>query len=49
MDRARRELWVAQLGEVDYAEALELQERIRTARQAGAVPAVMLLLEHPRV
>jgi lipoyl(octanoyl) transferase len=40
------ELWVCQLGVVDYRTALELQERIRTARQAGAVPDVMLVLEH---
>jgi lipoyl(octanoyl) transferase len=43
------ELWVAQLGEVGYEEALELQERVRSARQAGLVPDTMLLLEHPRV
>jgi lipoyl(octanoyl) transferase len=49
MDRARPELWVVQLGEVDYGEALDLQERVRSARQAGLVPDVMLLLEHPRV
>jgi lipoyl(octanoyl) transferase len=40
------ELWVCQLGTVEYREALVLQERIRAARQAGAVPDVMLLLEH---
>jgi lipoyl(octanoyl) transferase len=45
----RPELWVVQLGEVEYTEALALQERVREARQAGAVPDVMLLLEHPRV
>ena len=39
------ELWVCQLG-VEYREALELQERVRSARQAGEVPDVMLLLEH---
>jgi lipoate-protein ligase B len=49
MDSARPELWVVQLGEVDYLEALSLQERVRDARQAGLVPDVMLLLEHPRV
>jgi lipoyl(octanoyl) transferase len=43
------ELWVAQLGEVGYEEALRLQEDARTARQAGRIPDVMLLLEHPRV
>ncbi len=40
------ELWVCQLGTVEYREALALQERVRAARQAGAVPDVMLLLEH---
>ena len=45
----RPELWVAQLGEIEYEEALALQRRVRTARQAGSVPDVMLLLEHPRV
>ena len=49
MDAGRRELWVAQLGEVEYREALDLQERLREARQAGAIPDTMLLLEHPRV
>ena len=34
------------LGTVDYREALALQERVRAARQAGAIPDVMLLLEH---
>jgi lipoyl(octanoyl) transferase len=41
------ELWVCRLGLVEYAEALQLQERVRAARQADAVPDVMLLLEHP--
>ncbi|HET9125913.1 MAG TPA: lipoyl(octanoyl) transferase LipB, partial [Solirubrobacteraceae bacterium] len=49
MDRARPELWVVQLGEIEYTEALALQERVRDARQAQIVPDVMLLLEHPRV
>jgi len=31
---------------VEYRSALELQERVRAARQAGAVPDVMLVLEH---
>jgi lipoyl(octanoyl) transferase len=43
------ELWVCQLGLVDYEEALALQERVRAARQATTVPDVMLLLEHPPV
>jgi lipoyl(octanoyl) transferase len=40
------ELWVCQLGTVEYREALSLQERVRAARQQGEVPDVMLLLEH---
>jgi lipoyl(octanoyl) transferase len=40
------ELWVCQLGTLEYREALAFQERVRAARQAGAVPDVMLLLEH---
>ena len=47
-DRAR-ELWVCRLGTVDYLQALELQERVRVARQQQLVPDTMLLLEHPRV
>ncbi len=43
------ELWVCHLGLVEYREALALQERVRAARQAGAVPDVLLLLEHPPV
>ncbi len=43
------ELWVTWLGQVHYDEALALQERIRRARQAGEVPDVLLLLEHPPV
>jgi lipoyl(octanoyl) transferase len=40
------ELWVCHLGTIDYREALDLQERVRTARQADEVPDVMLMLEH---
>jgi lipoyl(octanoyl) transferase len=43
------DLWVVQLGRVDYREALALQERVRDARQAERVPDVLLLLEHPPV
>jgi lipoate-protein ligase B len=46
---ARPELWVCNLGTVEYAEALALQERIRAARQRDELPDVMLLLEHPPV
>jgi lipoyl(octanoyl) transferase len=40
------ELWVCQLGTLEYAEALALQERLRSARQRGELPDVLLLLEH---
>jgi lipoyl(octanoyl) transferase len=43
------ELWTSWLGTVDYREAHALQERVRAARQAGALPDVLLLLEHPPV
>jgi lipoate-protein ligase B len=43
------ELWVAQLGRVPYGEATQLQERVRAKRQAGELPDVLLLLEHPPV
>jgi lipoate-protein ligase B len=42
----RPELWVCHLGTVEYREALELQERVRAARQSGELPDVMLMLEH---
>jgi lipoyl(octanoyl) transferase len=44
-----QELWVCRLGTLEYREALALQERVRTARQAGRVPDTLLLLEHPPV
>jgi lipoyl(octanoyl) transferase len=40
------ELLVCELGLVEYRETLQLQERVRAARQAGAVGDVLLLLEH---
>jgi len=43
------ELWVTHLGVVEYREAYALQERVRAARQAGAIPDTLLLLEHPPV
>jgi lipoyl(octanoyl) transferase len=46
---AKSELWVANLGRVGYATGVALQERIRAARQAGAIPDVLLLLEHDPV
>ncbi len=44
-----RELWVCQLGTVEYGEALALQERVRAARQQDELPDVLLMLEHPPV
>ncbi|HSD80357.1 MAG TPA: lipoyl(octanoyl) transferase LipB [Solirubrobacteraceae bacterium] len=41
------ELWTVHVGQVPYREALRLQHRVRAARQADAVPDVLLLLEHP--
>ena len=43
------DLWVCQLGRVPYGEALELQHRLREARQDGRIPDVLLLLEHDPV
>jgi lipoyl(octanoyl) transferase len=42
----RPELWVCHLGTIEYREALVLQERVRSARQAGELPDVLLTLEH---
>jgi lipoyl(octanoyl) transferase len=43
------ELWICELGIVDFREALALQERLRAARQSDEVPDTLLLLEHPAV
>jgi len=43
------DLWVAHLGRIPYREALALQHRVRAARQAGAIPDTLLLLEHDPV
>jgi len=43
------ELWVCHLGQVEYGEGVALQERVRDRVQAGALPGVLLLLEHPPV
>lgn len=48
-ERAPRELEVRWLGTVDYAEALALQSRRVAQRRTGAVPDLLLLLEHPHV
>ena len=43
------DLGVVQLGQVPYLEALELQLRLRDARQADEIGDTLLLLEHPPV
>ncbi|MEX2196130.1 MAG: lipoyl(octanoyl) transferase LipB [Thermoleophilaceae bacterium] len=43
------ELWVANLGRVEYDDGLVLQERIRARRQADEVTDSLLLLEHSPV
>src|SRR5580692_6922423 len=43
------ELWICELGIVDFREALALQERLRALRQSDEVPDTLLLLEHPAV
>ena len=40
---------VEQLGVVNYAEGLELQQARVAARKAGEIPDTLLLLEHPHV
>ena len=47
---SRRRLLVVELGRLAYAEALELQQAVSTARISGAVPDdVLMLVEHPPV
>jgi lipoyl(octanoyl) transferase len=43
------DLWTVQLGRLPYTEAVELQMRVRAARQADAIPDTVLLLEHDPV
>jgi lipoyl(octanoyl) transferase len=43
------ELWTCHLGQIDYREAVDLQERLRDRVQAGELPDLLLLLEHPPV
>jgi lipoyl(octanoyl) transferase len=43
------ELWTCNLGQVEYREAVALQERLRARVQAGELPDLLLLLEHPPV
>jgi lipoyl(octanoyl) transferase len=48
-DERQPELWVVRLGAVEYRAALAFQEALRDRRQAGELPDVLLLLEHPPV
>jgi lipoyl(octanoyl) transferase len=43
------EVWVVRCGQVPYAYAREAQKALEGARHAGAVPDLLLLLEHPPV
>ena len=43
------ELWTCHLGRIEYREATALQERLRERVQAGRLPDLLLLLEHPPV
>jgi lipoyl(octanoyl) transferase len=43
------ELWTVRPGLMPYEEARRLQREVESARQAEAVPDVLLLLEHPPV
>ena len=49
MDRMARELWVCHMGRVPYQEGVALQEHLREQVVAGALPDLLLLLEHPPV
>ncbi|GAB6178707.1 lipoyl(octanoyl) transferase LipB [Desulfotomaculum defluvii] len=40
-------LLVAPLGEIDYLDALAMQEKLLQLRQQNKVPDIMLLLQHP--
>jgi len=44
-----QELWTCHLGTVEYREAVAVQERLRARVQAGELPDLLLLLEHPPV
>jgi lipoate-protein ligase B len=43
------ELWVANMGRLPYSEGVAIQDRLRAARQEGAIPDALLLLEHDPV
>ena len=39
-------MWVCEVGEISYMDALALQERLRDARQQEQLPDTLLLLQH---
>jgi lipoyl(octanoyl) transferase len=41
------EAWVVRAGRMPYADAVSLQARLREARHRGAVPDLVLQVEHP--
>jgi lipoyl(octanoyl) transferase len=43
------EVWTVRAGQVPYEEARAAQKRLEAARQAGEIPDLLLLLEHPPV
>jgi lipoyl(octanoyl) transferase len=43
------ELWTVRAGQVAYQQARAAQKRLESARQAGEIPDLLLLLEHPPV
>jgi lipoyl(octanoyl) transferase len=43
------ELWVCDLGVIEYGAALALQNRLHQARVSGLIPDTLLLLEHEPV
>jgi lipoyl(octanoyl) transferase len=47
--RSPPEVWVVRAGIVPYEEARTAQKRLEAARLAGAIPDLLLLLEHPPV
>jgi lipoyl(octanoyl) transferase len=43
------ELWTCRLGTIEYRDAVAVQEGLRARVQAGELPDLLLLLEHPPV
>lgn len=49
IDPPSNELWVCHLGHIPYSDGVAIQGTVRARRQAGELPDVLLLLEHPPV